>query len=166
MVKCMVTSALKVVGNRAVRHITVVELEPKKSSTFLLLGVLLVLYGRLKIVFWGKYLDLRWGKQQCGGKNYIMRSFHYLYLFTNNFLGGNSPQWARASSFMRCLAHTDDASQSVGLLWTTDQPDAEIPTWQHTTFTTNIHVLGGIRAPNPSKQATADPCLRPRGRLG
>ena len=32
-----------------------------------------------------------------------------------------------------------DTPHSVGLLWTSDQPDAEPSTWQHTTLTTNIH---------------------------
>jgi len=43
---------------------------------------------------------------------------------------------------------TNDASRShsVGLLWTSDQPDAEIFVWQHTTFT-SIHAPGRIRTP-------------------
>jgi len=32
-----------------------------------------------------------------------------------------------------------DTSHSVGLLWTSDQPDAETSTWQHTTLTTAKH---------------------------
>ena len=34
---------------------------------------------------------------------------------------------------------THDAPQSVGLLWTSDQPVAETSTWQHTTLTTDKH---------------------------
>jgi hypothetical protein len=57
-----------------------------------------------------------------------------------------------------------DTPQSVGLLWTSDQPDAETSTRQHTT-------LRGDRYPcprrdrtrNPSKQAAADPRLKPLG---
>ena len=33
----------------------------------------------------------------------------------------------------------NDAPQSVGLLWTSDQPVAETSTWQHTTLTTDEH---------------------------
>jgi len=33
----------------------------------------------------------------------------------------------------------NDAAQSVGLLWTSDQPDTETSTWQHTTLTTDTH---------------------------
>ena len=32
-----------------------------------------------------------------------------------------------------------DAPQSVGVLWTSDQPVTETCTWQHTTLTTDIH---------------------------
>ena len=32
-----------------------------------------------------------------------------------------------------------DSPQSVGLLWTSDQPDAETSTLQHTTLTRNRH---------------------------
>jgi hypothetical protein len=49
-------------------------------------------------------------------------------------------------------------SHSVGLLWTSDQPDAETSTWQHTQHSqeTDIHAPGGIRTRNPSKRAAAD----------
>jgi hypothetical protein len=58
-----------------------------------------------------------------------------------------------------------DTPQSVGLLWASDQLDAETSTWQHITLTTNIQAPGGIRTHNPSKQAAAVPRLRPRGQL-
>jgi len=32
-----------------------------------------------------------------------------------------------------------DTSHSVGLLWTSDRPSAETSTWQHTTFSRDIH---------------------------
>jgi hypothetical protein len=57
----------------------------------------------------------------------------------------------------------NDASQSVGLPWTSDQLVAESSTRQHTTFTTTIHALGGIRTHNLSRRAAADLRLRPRG---
>jgi hypothetical protein len=57
-----------------------------------------------------------------------------------NFFSRNSPQWARASSITKFLEHThNDAPHSVGLLWTSDQPDAETSTWQHSTLTPHIH---------------------------
>jgi hypothetical protein len=45
-------------------------------------------------------------------------------------VGERAPQWARASSFTRFLDHT----QSVGLLWTSDQLVVETT---HTTLTTD-----------------------------
>jgi len=45
-----------------------------------------------------------------------------------------------ASSFMRLLDHThNDAPQSVGLLWTSEQLVAETSAWQHTTLKTDRH---------------------------
>ena len=58
----------------------------------------------------------------------------------------------------------NDTSQSVGFLWTSDQPEAETSTWQHTTLITDRHPCpGGIRTHNLSRRATADLRLRPRG---
>jgi hypothetical protein len=51
---------------------------------------------------------------------------------------------------------------SIGLLWTSDQRQAENPPWQHTTLTTNIPTPSGVRTPNPSKLVAADPCHGPR----
>jgi hypothetical protein len=58
-----------------------------------------------------------------------------------------------------------DTPQSVGLLWTSDQPVAETSIWQHTQHLqqTNIHAPGEIRTLNPSRRSSADPCLRPLG---
>jgi hypothetical protein len=42
-----------------------------------------------------------------------------------------------------------DTPHSVGLLWTSDQPDAAISTWQHTTLTTDKH-LCPRRGSNPT----------------
>jgi hypothetical protein len=45
-----------------------------------------------------------------------------------------------------------DTLRSVGLLWTSDQPDAETSAWQHTTLRrTHIHTSGGVRNRNPSE---------------
>jgi hypothetical protein len=52
----------------------------------------------------------------------------------------------------------------VGLLWTSDQPDAETSTWHHTTLRTGRHPYppGGIRTRNPTWRPAANPHLRPR----
>jgi hypothetical protein len=48
----------------------------------------------------------------------------------------------------------DSQSHSVGLLWTSDQPDAETSTWQHTQHSqeTDVHAAGGIQ--KQSQQAS------------
>jgi hypothetical protein len=55
-----------------------------------------------------------------------------------------------------------DTPLSVGLLWTSDQPNAEASAWQHTTPKTNVHALSGFQTHSPSKLAVADPRLNPR----
>ena len=53
---------------------------------------------------------------------------------------------------------------AVGLLWTSDQPDAETFTWKHVILAENRHLCpGGMRTHNPRKQETTDPRLTPRG---
>jgi hypothetical protein len=56
----------------------------------------------------------------------------------------------------------NDASQSVGLLWTSDQLVAETSTWRHTQQT-NIHAPSGIRTYDRSRRAAVDLRIRPRG---
>jgi hypothetical protein len=56
-----------------------------------------------------------------------------------------------------------DTPQSVGLLRTSDRPDAESSTWQHTTFTRDIQDRSEIRTCNPSKRTAANPRIRRRG---
>ena len=55
-----------------------------------------------------------------------------------------------------------DTPQSVGLPWTSDQPEAHTSTWQHATLTRDIHESGGIRTRSTSKWTVADPRLTPR----
>jgi len=60
-------------------------------------------------------------------------------------------------------SHSDE-SQSVGLLWTSDQPDAENSTWRHTTLSTHTQPFRG-RDSNPQSQQTSGcrpTLLRPR----
>jgi hypothetical protein len=56
-------------------------------------------------------------------------------------------------------------SHSTGLLWTSDQSDAETCTWQHTTLTKERHPCPR-RDSNPQSQQASGrrPMLRPRGR--
>jgi hypothetical protein len=58
-----------------------------------------------------------------------------------------------------------DTPHTVGLIWTSDQPDAETsgPDNAQHSQETDIHALGGIRTHNPSSRAAADPRLKLRG---
>jgi len=55
------------------------------------------------------------------------------------------------------MTHARTRTHSVGLLKTSEQPEAETSTWQHTIRETYMHA--GIRTRNARKPATADPCL-------
>jgi hypothetical protein len=70
---------------------------------------------------------------------------------------------ARGASLSRLRDHIQDTPHSVGLLWTGDQPEAESSTWQHTTFTRDIHAPGEIRTHNPNKRSAENPSPRPHG---
>ena len=50
-----------------------------------------------------------------------------------------APSGPRVPLYWGLMITHNDASQSVGLLRTSDQPDAETSTWQHTTLTTHKH---------------------------
>ena len=53
----------------------------------------------------------------------------------------------------RSHTHTHTHTQpSVELFWTSDLPEAETCTWQHTTLTTDIHAPGGIRTLNRTSE--------------
>ena len=79
------------------------------------------------------------------------------------FHGSTAPSGVGPPHFEASRSHTSETPLSVGLLWTSDQPDAETSTWQHTTLTTDIHAPGGIRTHNHSNRAGADPRFTPRG---
>ena len=57
----------------------------------------------------------------------------------------------------------NDAPQSVGLLWTSDQLAAETSTWRHTTLTTDKHPCPrwDLNPRSQSRRAAADLRLRP-----
>jgi hypothetical protein len=84
----------------------------------------------------------------------ILSSLNQISLLLFYFLWHCSPR-----GFL--ITH-NDAPQSVGLLWTSDQLVAETSTWQHTQQT-NIHAPGGIRTNDRSMRAAVDLRLKPRG---
>jgi hypothetical protein len=94
--------------------------------------------------------------------NYILIT----YLFLNSFFLSRDlwvPTHCRCIGLCCTWSHLMTHSQSVGLLWTSDQPVAETSTWQHTTPTRDIHAPREIRTRNPCKRAAVDWRLRSRG---
>ena len=67
-----------------------------------------------------------------------------------------SPEWARASLLSWLQDHTNtNTPHSVGLLWTSDHPDAETSTWQHTTVTKRLSMSRvGFELANPASERT------------
>ena len=57
----------------------------------------------------------------------------------------------------------NEASQSVGLLWTSDQLVAETPTCQHTTLTTDIHAHSNPQFQRASCRRPTPQTARPMG---
>jgi hypothetical protein len=62
---------------------------------------------------------------------YVTASFLHVSLIAQQ------PLWAQASPSWFHVIHLK-TPQSVGLLWTRDQPVAETSTWQHTILTSNL----------------------------
>jgi len=64
----------------------------------------------------------------------------------------------------RWFYYKNEAPQSVGLLWTSDQLVAwPLPDNTQHSQQRDIHARGGIRTRNPSKRGAAAPRLKPRG---
>ena len=71
--------------------------------------------------------------------------------------------WSTHSWYFQ-ITH-NDAAQSVGLLWTSDQLDAETFTWQHTTLTTDKYPCPRWDSNSRSQQASG-PDVSPAEILG
>jgi hypothetical protein len=65
--------------------------------------------------------------------------------------------------FIEALRSHSDTPHSVELLWTSDQPEADLLLTAQHSQQTDIHAPGGIRTRNPSKRAAADSRLRSGG---
>ena len=111
-------------------------------------------------------------KQPAFGSGIICSLFYgrisvLLFIFAGSFTTlillprSNSPQWARASSLYKLHDHIQ--TQSVGVLWTSDQFVTEPSTWQHATLKRDIYAPSGIRN---CKLAVVDPRLTPHGHWG
>ena len=76
------------------------------------------------------------------------------------FLRGST---APVCQSLLCDVRRTDTPESVGLLWTSDQPDADTSDNTQHSQQTDIHALGCIRTHNRKRRAAADPRLRPHG---
>jgi hypothetical protein len=86
---------------------------------------------------------------------------NYVYIF---YHGATAPMGPGLLIIEESWTHSD-TPHSVGLLWTSNQPDAQTSSWLITTLTRDGHPFpgggGGVRTHNPSKWAVAEICLRP-----
>jgi hypothetical protein len=94
---------------------------------------------------------------------YLLLRFIYTH---SPFCLGRQPQWARASSFTRFLDHIQRRT-TIGRTpldeWSARRWDLYLTTHNTCNRQTNIHAPDGLRTLNLSRQAAADPRLRPRG---
>ena len=73
----------------------------------------------------------------------------------NFFFCGASTQFRALASPPYCASRSHaDTPHSVGLLWSSDQPDAETSTWQHTTLTSDKNPCSRGDANSQSQQAS------------
>jgi hypothetical protein len=72
----------------------------------------------------------------------------------------NSPLVGQGLLIVEASRSHSDTLHLVGLLWTSDQPDAETSDITQHLEETNTHAPGGIRTRNPSQRSAADPNLR------
>ena len=95
----------------------------------------------------------------------LSATFFFLFLFKNaktcTFSCGATAQRGHGLLIRDVSRSHSDTPQSVGLLWTRDQPCRDLYFTKHNT--TDTHAHGGIRSHNPCKKAAADTRLRTHG---
>ena len=90
----------------------------------------------------------------------------YVHCLCVNFLACRTNlYWAMVPPLWSFHDHTPlDTPHSLGLLWTSDRPDAVTSSWQHATLTRDRHPCAHRDSnPQSSKQAAADSRLWQRG---
>jgi hypothetical protein len=97
-------------------------------------------------------------------KNYTQELVSNKYMYKFIFPIAQQPLVGQGLLIIEASRSHSDTQHSVGLLWTSDQPDAR-PTPDNTQHSqaTDIYARGGIRTRNPSKRAATDSRLRRRG---
>ena len=110
------------------------------------------------------------GREDFGGKRHdcekiCENEFYFLPTYIRMFL----------CKLPLCLPyyfffHSADTPHSVGLLWTGDQPDTDVFTWQYTTLAIDIQQChrwdSNPQSQQPKKQAGAEPRLSPHSHWG
>jgi hypothetical protein len=83
--------------------------------------------------------------------------------FYLSFLVAQQPKLGPGRLLLEVSRTHSDTPHSIGLLWTSDQPDAETSTWQHTKLTRDRQPYPQWDSNPWSQQASAEvPRLRPR----
>jgi hypothetical protein len=90
------------------------------------------------------------------------KTFHHYLVNCAFFPMVRQPPVGQGVLILEASRSHSDTPLLAGLLWTNDQPNVQTCSWQSTTFTIDIPPRG-IWTRNPSKQAAADPRLRPHG---
>ena len=108
-------------------------------------------YYMLSFVYLENVFRLLFHCHNCPNFSFNLRTLGYLF-----FPVAMRPNAGNRLLILQVPRSSNDASQSVGLLWTGDQLIADTSTWQHLTLTTSIHPSpGGIPSHKPSRQANA-----------
>jgi hypothetical protein len=80
--------------------------------------------------------------------------------FLSTLCGISTPLRIMAYPDGASRSHSLDTPDSVGSLWTSDQPEITTTTWQPTTFARDINGPGGIQTHNLSRWVAADTCFK------
>jgi hypothetical protein len=83
------------------------------------------------------YCSLSEDMQQLCWRSLLTACSRYIQWYSSYFKFNQD--WCLAPHRRGFYIVHSDAPQSVGLVWTSDQPVAETSTWQHTTLTTDRH---------------------------
>jgi len=103
------------------------------------------------------------GDESTGTNIYTYIYIYALFVFSFVF-GATAPQWARASSFLMFLDHTQrrtTVGRAPGRVISSSQ--RPLPDKTRHTQETDVHAPGGIRTYNLSKRVAVDLRLRPHG---
>ena len=100
----------------------------------------------------------------CTPGNWNDRNMQHAILLSLLCFHGSTALVGQGLLIIEISRSHSDTPHWVGLLRTSDRPDAETTPYntQHPQGR-DIHATGGIRTRNPSKRAAAGPRLRPRG---